>query len=112
MTLDATTRKLVRSALMPLSRRYRVDQMFGIRKLDYEISTDTIDGKVNSIHGERYAQVFGSKEFFVVIFPMENKSDTGDMLDKFVRQYGAPKLLKFDGSKEQCGKNSKFQQIL
>ena len=65
--------------------------MFGIRNLDYEISTDTIDGKVNSIHGERYAQVFGSKEFFVAVFPMENKSDAGDMLDKFVRQYGAPK---------------------
>ena len=72
MTLDATTRKLILSALMPLSRQYRVDQMFGIRKLDYEISTDTIDGKVNSIHGERYAQVFGSKEFFVAIFPMGN----------------------------------------
>ena len=32
---------------------------------------------------------------------MENKSNARDMLDKFVRQYGAPKLLKFDGSKEQ-----------
>ena len=35
MTLNATTKKLVRSAIMPLSRRYRVDRMFGIRKLDY-----------------------------------------------------------------------------
>ena len=86
--------------------------MFGIRSADYVISTDTIDGKVNSLHGEKYAQVFGSKEFFVAVFPMENKSNAGDMLDKFVRQYGAPKLLKVDGSKEQCGKNSKFQQIL
>ena len=112
MTLDATTRRLVRSAIMPLSRRYRVDRMFGIRRLNYEISTDTIDGKVKSIHGDRYAQIFGSKEFFVAAYPMGSKSEAGDMLDKFVRRYGAPKLLKFDGSKEQCGKNTKFQQII
>ena len=112
LTLDATTRKFIRSAIMPLSRRYRVDRLFGIRRLDYEIATDTIDGKVRSIHGDRYAQVFGSKEFFVAAFPMASKGDAGDMLDEFVRKYGAPKLLKFDGSKEQCGKNSKFQQII
>ena len=35
MTLDATTRRLVQSAIMPLSRRYRVDRMFGIRRLNY-----------------------------------------------------------------------------
>ena len=112
LTLDATTRRLIRSAIMPLSRRYRVDRLFGIRRLDYEISTDTIDGKVKTIHGLRYAQVFGSKEFFVAAYPMWSKADAGDMLDDFVREYGAPKLLKFDGSKEQCGKNSKFQQII
>ena len=88
MTLNATTRKLKRSALMPLSRRYRVDRLFGIRKLDYEISTDTIDGKMNSIHGNRYAQVFGSK-----VYPMGTKSDAGCMLDKFIRTYGAPKII-------------------
>ena len=43
---------------------------------------------------------------------MGSKSEAGDMLNKFVRKYGAPKLLTFDGSKEQCGKNSRFQQIL
>ena len=71
MTLDATTRKLILSAVMPLYRKYRVDRMFGIRRVYYVISTDTIDGKVNSIHGERYAQVFGSKEFIVSVFPMD-----------------------------------------
>ena len=112
LTLDATTRRLIRSAVMPLSRRYRVDRMFGIRRLNYEISTDTIDGKVKTIHGDRYAQVFGSKKFFVAAYPTWSKADAGDMLEDFVREYGAPKLLKFDGSKEQCGKNSKFQQVI
>ena len=29
LTLKATTQKYVRSALLPLARRYRVDRMFG-----------------------------------------------------------------------------------
>ena len=61
MTLNATTRRLVRSAITPLSRRYRADMMFGIRRLNYEIFADTIDGKIKSIHGDRYAQRFGGK---------------------------------------------------
>ena len=112
MTLNATTRRFKRSALMPLSRRYRVDRMFGLRYLDHMISTDTIDGKVKSLHGNRYAQVFGSKEFFCEVYPMEKKSEAGDMLDKFVRNYGVPKLLIYDGSREQCGRNSIFQRYI
>ena len=97
MTLNATTRKFKRSALMPLSRRYRVDRLFGIRHLDYEISSDTIDGKVKSLHGNRCAQIFGSKEFFCDVYPMEKKSEAGIMLDKFLETYGVPKLLVYDG---------------
>ena len=37
MILDATTRKLIRSAVMPISRRYQVDRMFGFRRLDYVV---------------------------------------------------------------------------
>ena len=50
---------------MPFSNKYWVDRLFDIRKLNYEWSTDTIDGKMNSIHGNQYAQIFGRKEFFV-----------------------------------------------
>ena len=112
LTLDATTRKLVRSAIMPLSRRYRVDRMFGIRRLDYEFATDTIDGRIKSVHGSKYAQIFGSKESFVAVYPIATKDECGDALELFVKTYGAPKLLRFDGSREQCGKGSKFQKAI
>ena len=49
---------------------------------------------------------------FYEVYPMGAKSDTACMLDKFVRTYKAPKQYIFDGSKEQCGKDSKFQQII
>ena len=43
LTLKATTRNLVRSAIMPLARRYRVDQMFEVNRLRCTMSTDTMD---------------------------------------------------------------------
>ena len=59
LTLKATTRKLVRSALMPLARRYRVDRMFEVNRIRGKMATDIMDARCNSIHDERYCQVFG-----------------------------------------------------
>ena len=52
LTLKATTRKLFRSALMPLARRYRVDRMFQPNRLQGTFATDTMDMRCKSIHGE------------------------------------------------------------
>ena len=52
LTLKATTRKLVRSAIMPLARRYRVDRMFQVNRIRGHMATDTMDALCNSIHGE------------------------------------------------------------
>ena len=35
LTLKATTQRLKRSDLMPLSRRYRVERIFGIKRLNF-----------------------------------------------------------------------------
>ena len=61
LTLKATTQKLVQSAIMPLSSRYREDQIFNIKRLQCTIATDTMHAKVNSIHGDYYCQIFGNK---------------------------------------------------
>ena len=34
----------------------------------------------------------------------------GDALRVFCQEYGAPELLRHDGSKEQCKKNTEFQR--
>ena len=36
---------------------------------------------------------------------MRAKCNTGCVLEKFIRAYGAPKQLIFDGANEQCGKD-------
>jgi hypothetical protein len=112
LTLKATTRRLIRSALMPLARRYRVDRMFKPNRLAGTFATDTMDMRCNSIHGERYCQVFANKEFFAAAYPIEKKGDAYEPIDWFVQDYGAPETLISDGAPEQVGRNSKFQAKL
>ena len=112
LTLKATTRRLIRSALMPLARRYRVDRMFQPNRLQGTFATDTMDMRCKSIHSERYCQVFANKEFFAAAYPIEKKSDAADPVDLFVKDYGAMDLLIMDGAPEQIGRNTEFQAKL
>ena len=54
---------------------------------------------MNFIHGYHFIQIFWSKKLFCEVYLMEAKSDTGIMLDRLIRMYGAPEPLVFDGSK-------------
>jgi len=112
LTLKATTRRLVRSALMPLARRYRVDRMFDLPRVRTSMATDTMDARVSSIHGDRYCQIFASKEFFVEAYPIQRKADCHEALDRFIKEYGIPDQLIMDGSGEQTGKSTQFQSII
>ena len=67
LNLKATTQKYVRSALLPLARRYRVDRLFGQKMSNSRVYTDTMDARVASIHGNRYGQVFATKDYFVEV---------------------------------------------
>ena len=111
-TLKATTRKFFRSALMPLSRRYRTDRMFNTPRMRCQAGTDTMDARCKSIHGNRYAQVFGTKDFFVDVFPIEKKSDCYLALELFFKKWGVPDELRADNSKEQGGRKTEFQRIV
>jgi hypothetical protein len=112
LTLKSATRRLVRSALMPLARRHRVDRMFEPNRLSGTFATDTMDMRCNSMHGERCCQVFANKEFFAAVYPTERKGDAYEPVDWFVQDYGAPETLISDGANEQVGRNSKFQAKL
>ena len=63
-TLKNTTQNLLRSATLPLSRRYRADRMFHRKTLDGQWSTDTMDGHCISLDGNKYAQVFANEKYF------------------------------------------------
>ena len=110
LTLKATTRHLLRSALMPLARRCRADRMFQAPRLEGTWATDTVDVRCNSVHGERCCPVCANKMFFAEAHPMPKKSDCHETLDNFVNDCGAMDALISDGSAEQCGPHTEFQR--
>ena len=60
LTLKVTPHNLTRYAIMPLARRYRSDQMFGVCRIHGTMSTNTMDARCQSIHDEKYCQLFGN----------------------------------------------------
>jgi hypothetical protein len=100
-TIKRTTQRLSRSAVIPLARRYRADRQFQTKRLDGKWATDTMDGRVKSLDGNRDGQVFSNGTFFAEIYPIARKKDAGLALKAFVLELGVPENLPIDGSKEQ-----------
>ena len=51
---------------------------------------DTMDGRVNSLDGNRSAQVFYNGTYFSEIYTMFRKSDVGKALKTFLMELGVP----------------------
>ena len=101
LTLKATTQKLTRSVIMPLTKRYRADCMFDICRIHGTMSINTMDARFQSIHNEKYCQVFVNKQFFVEACKINKKSDCHLGLDNFVKEYGAPDKMTYDCAQER-----------
>lgn len=67
-TLQATTQKGLRSAILPIGRRYRADRMFDVRRLHGKFYTDTLWGTTNSLRSHAASQVYYHKCSFVAIY--------------------------------------------
>jgi len=110
-TLLVTTQRGVRSAILPLSRRYRTDRMYNQRKLrGQRFYTDTLIGKYKSVTNNTCAQLFANESFFAKAYPMEKKSFAGAALRQFIRDYGVPEQLTFDGAAEQVKPKTDFMK--
>ena len=109
-TLAATTQRMIRSAILPLARRYRADRMFERPRIKDVIFTDTMDGQYRSLDGNCHAQIFANKDFFAVAYPLEKKSHAGEGLKQFISDFGVPDTLLCDGSGEQTGKRTTFRE--
>lgn len=112
-TLEATTQDFVRSAILPLSRRYRTDLLQqDLRRLNITEYTDTVFAKCKSLTGNTCAQLFTDGKGFMHILPMTSKSEAGHMLDRHCQEVGIPNKLIYDGASEQVGKDTKFQRSI
>ena len=104
------TQRFLRSAILPLGKRYRADRMFARKTLAGNWSTDTVDGHCKSLDGNKYCQVFANNAYFSRIYPMDSKRKAGDALKFFCQEFGIPEKLTFDGSKEQTMPNTEFMK--
>lgn len=113
-TIRATTQRGIRSAILPISRRYRADRHYNKKRLHAKFATDTLFAPMKSLHKMNCAQIFSNKAGFSVVYPQSNtKGDTvGDSYNSFALHFGVPEHLTFDGFSSQVGKNTKFFQAL
>ena len=84
--------------------------MFQRNTLVGDWSTDTLDGRIKSLDGNNYAQVFVNKGYYANVYFMDSKSKCSDVLKIFCWEFRDPKYLTFNGSKEQTKKNTTFMK--
>ena len=113
-TMRVTTQRGTRSALLPLSRRYRADRQFGVKRLAISMATDALYGPTKSVRGNIASQVYSHKCGFNRCYhmPSVDGDNTGRTLKDFIHEYGAPDRLTFDGHRSQIGKHTLFQKTI
>ena len=67
--IRATTQRLLRSAILPLVRRYHANRMYERPRFRGTVYTDTMYGHYKSLDRNRYAQVFTTEDFFAAVYP-------------------------------------------
>ena len=102
--------KVLRSAILPLVRRYCADRMYKELRFRGVVYTDTMHGHFKSLDRNRYAQVFAREDFFAAACLMESKSMAGDALKEFITDFGVPDKIVMDGAAEQTGRKTTFMQ--
>ena len=70
-TLKSTTQRGTRSALLPITRRYRADRKFGVRRLNGKFSTDTIWAKSKTLRRNVASQIYSHKCGFNAAYHFE-----------------------------------------
>ena len=70
-----------------------------------------MDGRVKSLYGNQYAQVFFNGTYFAEIYPMDKKADAGQALKTFMMELGVPEELTVDGSREQTSPGTEFRNF-
>ena len=112
-TLKRTTQNSIRSAILPLTRRYRTDFISQLlRRLNTTWYTDTLFSKQKSIIGNTCAQMFIDGKGFTYVHPMKSKAQADEALHKVTIDIGVPNTMISDGAREQTGDNTHFKEVI
>ena len=111
-TLLATTQRGTRSAILPLSRRYKADRYYDTKRLNSKFACDTMWADIKSLNQHKYAQIFTHKCGFAAVYPIDTMSgdSIGYSLQDFINDFGVPEFLTFDGHLSQTSRGSLFMK--
>ena len=98
-TLESNNQRGTRSDILTLSRRYRFDRVYRLKRLNARFAKDTIFLDIKSLNQNVCAQVFSHKVGFSATYPMRVGSGyTISKSSKYLcHEYGVPDHLTFGG---------------
>ena len=113
-TLGATTKMGIRYAILPLSRRYRADRVFSMRRLNARFATDNLFSDVNSLNQNTCERVFSHTVGFNATYPMVSLigESLGYSYRDFSHDFGIIEHLTFDGYSAQVSPNTLFMKTV
>lgn len=107
-TMQVTTQCGVRTAMHPITRRYRVDHLqLHKNRLNSHFYGNSLVAKTKSLQGNNGAPVYTNGKF-TAIYPWKLKSDVGQILSDFCADVGIPEQLTADLAGEQSGLGTDF----
>ena len=106
-TMDTMTQGGMRSAIIPLSPRYR-------SYLQGWFVTGTLFANMKSLHGNICFQLYSYKAGFAACYPQINVNEDilHKSIDNFVHDFGASERLTFNRFTSQVGNNTIFYKNL
>jgi hypothetical protein len=66
-TIACTTQRGHRSAILPLSRRYRANRMYSLKRLNSRFATDTLFADIKSLNQNTCTQIYSHKVGFSIL---------------------------------------------
>ena len=112
--LSTTTQKGVRHAVLPLSRRYRIDHLnLHAHYLGGKWTMDHVESRYQSIRGHTGSFIFSNGNF-AAVYPQatKNDADATDSLRRFCDDVGVPANLKVDMAATFTGRHTDFQRAI
>ena len=107
-TMQVTTQRGIRTAMHPITRRYRVDHLqLHKNRLNSHFYCDSLVARTKSLQGNNGAQVYTNGKF-TAVYPWKLKSDVGQTLSDFCADVGIPEQLTADLAGEQSGMGTDF----
>ena len=113
-TLDATTQDNIRfkdgsgNVLRRVKTRPHQSRYRQLGGHNANFASDTFQANIESLRGNKYAQLFCNRANYVKIYPQKAKSDAHHSLNRFIHEVGIPVEMITDGalelSKSEWGK--------